>query len=210
MNQMTIEEQNWQAIYTKLYSQAKRLAYTQGISRWHGQEYDVSWDITQESICRALEYARKTAAPIQSMDHFLMVIAQHYSKDLRRRECRLVPSTWGQEATFEGRDQIHVGEQAIENAHNEHLYQKLAGEIACFPTKQRQAVLWDLASRMSFDNEPTPLQAAFLASGIHLEKYRAPQLVTQKERNQYAALLHAAYRRLACIAQKKCWVFYEL
>lgn len=31
MSQMTIEEQNWQAIYTKLYSRAKRLAYTQGI-----------------------------------------------------------------------------------------------------------------------------------------------------------------------------------
>lgn len=104
-----------------------------------------------------------------------------------------------------------MSEQVSEtNAHYERLFQKLAGEIACFPTKQRQTVLWDLASRMSFDDEPTPLQAIFLAFGNHLEKYRAPRLVTQKERNQYASLLRAAHRRLACIAQKKRWSFYEL
>jgi len=170
----------------------------------------VSWDITQEIICQALEYACKIAAPIQSMDHLLMVIAQHYSKDVRRRECRLVPSTWGQKMTclaLEDRDQMHVSEQAIENAHNERLFQKLAGEFACFPTKQRQAVFWELASRMSFDDEPTPLQAIFLAFGNHLEKYRAPRLVTQKEHNQYTSLLRAAHRRLACIAQKNAGPF---
>lgn len=208
MYQKITEDNSWQLTYEKLYKQARYLVYALDVSSWCGQEYDVAWDITQESICRTLEYTKRTAEPIRSMDHLLSVVAQHYGKDLRRRECRHIRPAENQELEAlipESEEQLSFGEQAIENVHQECLFQSLAQEIAHFPKKQRQALLCDLANRMSFEDQPTPLQAAFLRCGIHLEAYRMPSLPTQRERERHTSLLSYAYRRLARLAQEKHW-----
>ena len=64
-------------------------------------------------------------------------------------------------------------------------------------------LLTDLASRMSFDGQPSALQAAFHVEGIHLEDYRGMRPKTARERSQNAALLNHAYKRLKTIEEVK-------
>lgn len=85
---------------------------------------------------------------------------------------------------------------ADEDPYHESLFHLLANRIAQFPSKQRDALLAELASRMVFDEKPTVLQAAFQAEGITLEEYRQLQPATEQTRAHRAALLYQAYQRL--------------
>ena len=88
---------------------------------------------------------------------------------------------------------------ATEKVYQREIFALFAREISKFPQKQRLALLSDLANRMFFDEQPTPLQEAFLAVGIRLEDYKRPFLADSDERKRSAALLAHAYRRVATI-----------
>jgi hypothetical protein len=176
------------------------------IANWQGQEEDVVWDIVQESTRKVFEYARKVERnqqePIQSLAGLLRTTAQNNTLDLRRREKRLFRDTTPNEHSFAD-SEISFSEQAIENVYHERLFRILAHEIAHFPRKQRQALLADLAERMAFDKQPTTLQAAFQAEGIHLEEHRRARPQCGLERNRNAALLYQAYQRLKNLEEVK-------
>ncbi len=94
----------------------------------------------------------------------------------------------------------------IAQNYQEQLLTQVAREIANFPKKQRKALLIDLANRMYFDKQPTPLQKAFLEAGIQLEQYRQPLPKDIQERNQHASLLNHANKRIAqlpCVQEYK-------
>lgn len=199
MTETKITEKSWSESYPQLHALARRLVHQLNVSQWRGQEEDVAWDIVQESMRRAYEYSQKAAygerEPVQSLTALLKTVAQNYSRDLWRREWRL-----SREAAYAPQGFIanegNFSEIATENAYRESLFRLLAHEIAQFPAKQRQALLADLANRMAFEEQLSPLQAAFQAEGIRLEEYQKSRIENDLERGRNAALLAHAYKRL--------------
>jgi DNA-directed RNA polymerase specialized sigma24 family protein len=206
VSQLQINETCWSESYPQIHAQARRLVHQLKVGHWQGQEEDVAWDIVQESMRKTLEYARKVESggyePIQSLTALLTTVVQNYGRDLRRREWRLQRETTHAFQGFVDNEQ-NFGDVAIENVHLEHLFRFLAHEIARFPRKQRQALLMDLADRMAFEEQPSTLQAAFQAEGIHLEEYRNSYPQGARERNRNAALLNHAYNRLKGLEEIK-------
>jgi len=199
-------EIDWAEGYPQLHRQTRRLVARMKIASWQGQEEDVVWDIVQESMRKVFEYVckveRNEEEPIQSLTGLLRTTAQNNTLDLRRREKRLFRETPSNERCFAD-GEISFSELATENVYHERLFRILAHEIALFPSKQRQALLADLAERMAFDRQPTILQAAFQAEGIHLEEYRRTRPLCGRERNRHAALLYQAYQRLKNLEEVK-------
>jgi hypothetical protein len=87
-------------------------------------------------------------------------------------------------------------ELAINNLFREWLYIKLSQDIVRFPEKQRRALLVDLANLMHFDEEPTPLQQAFLNQKIRLQDFQQPLPINSVERTRHASLLSLALKRV--------------
>lgn len=199
MLQTKISEKSWEESYSQLHAQARRLVHQLKVAHWQGQEEDVAWDIVQESMRKALEYARKAekgeGEVVQSLPALLSIIARNYGRDLRRREWRLSKEATNIPQGFVD-SEASFSEVATENVYHERLFRSLAHEIALFPLKQRQALLADLAGRMAFEKKPSTLQAAFQAEGIRLEEYRSSRPTDERERNRNAALLAHAYKRL--------------
>lgn len=199
---------NWQEVYALLKPIAKSMVYTYHVPAWRGQENDIAEDIVQEVARRLLEYkqklAQREATPIQSLKPMLKVIAYNYGKDMRRRDLRMTRIEVQEDDDVEQQGilngEIDAEECATENVYYEMLFTDIAREIATFPYKQRRALLVDLATRMSFEQQPTPLQKAFLKVGIHLEEYQNLQPSPTEERNRYTSLLAHAYRRISALA----------
>ena len=197
-------EATWNDLYTTLRTLTRYLVYSFHVPSWRGQEEDVIEDIVQETARRLIERARKAergeAEPIHSLKQMMIVIAQNYCKDLRRSERRSyhkLPQDYSPE-TFGGvAEQVHTLDAATENVYQEWLYMLIAHEIANFPEKQRQAILTDLANRMSFDTRPTALQKAFLNEGIQLQQYQRSLPASPQERSRHVSLLSHAYKRIA-------------
>jgi len=197
-------EATWQKFYGTLRPFARYLVYSLHISAWTGQEEDMIEDIVQETMRRMIERARKAergeAEPIYSLKHMAVVTARNYCKDLRRAERRLchVALEDLDPAPRAGEDEhLYPLEEVTEKTYQESLFLTIAHEVARFPVKQRQALLIDLANRMSFDSGPTPLQKAFLREGIQLKAYQQLLPKNPLERSRHAALLTYAYQRVA-------------
>jgi DNA-directed RNA polymerase specialized sigma24 family protein len=198
---------NWQDIYMMLRPLAKRIVYSYRVPAWRGQENDVAEDIIQETTRKLFEYElkidRREAPPIQALLPMVRVIAYNYGKDVRRRDqrvTRIETEDEGIEHFYFRNDEMSMEECATENAYYEMLFTEMAQEIAHFPYKQKQALLIDLATHMSFEQQPTPLQKAFLKVGIQLQDYQHQLPTTAEERNRYTSLLAHAYRRVSVLA----------
>ncbi|MFL5624109.1 MAG: hypothetical protein ACJ788_00755 [Ktedonobacteraceae bacterium] len=197
-------EVGWSDLYTSLRALARYLVYSFNVSSWQGQEEDLIEDIVQETIRRIIERVLKAecgeVGPIHSPKHMIMTIAQNYCKDLRRSDRRLLhmpPQDYALEILIDVDEQANTLDAATESMYQEKLFVLLAHEIANFPDKQRKALLIDLANRMCFDTQPTPLQNAFLEMGIQLQQYQQPLPANTKERSRHISLLSYAYRRIA-------------
>jgi DNA-directed RNA polymerase specialized sigma24 family protein len=197
-------EATWSVLYPTLRYLAKQFVYSFHVSCWNGQEEDIVEDIVQEVARRILEYSlraqRGEVKPIYSLEHAIRTIVHNYCIDLTRRDRRLIHSQ-SHEFSFEDVSaleyQMNLFEEATENIYREEVFTLIAQDIANFPQKQRKALLIDLANRMIFDNQPTPLQKAFLAVGIHLQEYQQPLPENHTERSRHSALLNIAYNRIA-------------
>jgi DNA-directed RNA polymerase specialized sigma24 family protein len=200
--QTVSSEMIWAECYPQLYKQARKFVERVKVANWHGQEDDIAWDATQESMRKVFEYTQNKKEPIQALHSFLKTTMQHSILDLRRREKRLYRETTEAPLEFVDRD-IHFSEAALESVFQERIFRVLARAIAQFPCKQRRALLADLAGRMAFGRTPTALQAAFQAEGICLEEYRHLQPQNERERSRNAALLYQAYRRLRGLEEVK-------
>lgn len=195
---------DWAELRTLLYPITRRHIYAFGISSWRGQENDVVEDVIQETLLRLLERSEKArrgvTSPIYSPKHMAISTAYNYSVDMTRRDRRHVRIAAQDisEKSGEGMTElVDYTEIATENVYRETIFTWAVYEIANFPVKQRDALLVDLASRMSFDAQPTPLQKAFLAVGIQLRHYQKPLPTDPEECTRYRSLLHHAYKRLA-------------
>jgi DNA-directed RNA polymerase specialized sigma24 family protein len=190
-------------LYPFLESLAKYFVYSLRVPSWKGQEDDIAADIVQETWRRVIERSRKAergeAPPIRSLKSIITVIAHNYCKDLSRHDRRLLriqPQDVSPKAQVPMPDQQNLVESGTESVYQESLFKLLAREISGFPEKQYIAVLTDLANRMYFDKQPTPLQKAFLESGIDLRDYQKPLSTDPQERSRHVSLVTCAYRRI--------------
>lgn len=194
----------WKELCASLHTLARGLIYAFDLPCWRGQEYDLAEDIVQETVLRTLERLRKAerdeAAPILYLQHMMSAIARNYCRDVWRRDRRLlrfVDDDIPPDAALVAGDTTHFTDLAVEHVFREALFSQIAGEIAHFPLKQRQALCVDLANRMGFEKQPTALQAAFEQAGIKLQDYQYPLPQDPRERRQHMSLLSYAYKRLA-------------
>ncbi len=197
----------WRKLYPSLESLAKYFVYTLHVPSWRGQEDDVVADIVQETGRRLIERSRKAergeATPIHSLKNMMIAIAHNYCNDLGRHDRRLsrIQSQVAiQQTPLTMHDQACVLESGTENVYQESLFKLVAREIASFPAKQRNAVLTDLANRMRFETQPTPLQTAFLEVGIDLRKYQKSLPADPQERSRQVSLVTYAYKRVASLS----------
>jgi DNA-directed RNA polymerase specialized sigma24 family protein len=196
----------WQKLSLLLRPLIKRWVYNSHVPSWNGQEFDIVEDILQESLFRIFKYTKKAESgavpPIESLEHISVVIAHNCCKDLRRKDQRLIRLSpdermFGCQVVMP--KQSDVSEIAIDNLFRAWLYIKLSHDIVKFPDKQRRALLVDLANRMHFDEEPTPLQQAFLDQKIRLQDYQKSLPVNTVERTRHASLLSLALKRVGQI-----------
>jgi len=199
----------WINLYTFLRLYVRRLVYTSGTATWRGQEDDIVDDIVQEAIVRVLKCIRRAESgegiPVASPAGLGIVIARNYYEDLRRRDRRLVRI-----ANDDDSPGVHVvlqshldpSEMALNNMFLEWLYIKFSLEAVKFSHKQRTALLIDLANRMDFEVQPTPLQKAFLEVGIRLQDYQQPLPKDAVERSRHASNVSLAFARTRVWARK--------
>ena len=164
---------------------------------------DCAEDVLQETMYRMVEYACKAESgevkPIRSLQGLALTAARNYQYDLWRRKRRiahLTASNYSSVVHALGEDTLDAMEVAVENVYREQLFKLLAQEIVRFPPKQKQALLIDLANRMSFGPQPTPLQEAFLEVGVDLQQYQRPLPDEPVEYRRHTAILNCAYRRI--------------
>jgi DNA-directed RNA polymerase specialized sigma24 family protein len=201
-------EKGWVALYSLLLPLAKRWVYTAHICSWAGQEIDIAWDIVLVSIQRTYEYNLKAQSeniPIVSFQRLSIRIAKNYFQDLRRKDSRLQPFNRDGCSLVEYtvHDETNIAEVVLDKLHEEWLFREIAKEIATYPPKMREAMLIDIAIRMDFDAQPTPLQAAFLEVGIQLQDYA--ELLPQDPimRSRHASLVSLGYKKLAMVFRSR-------
>jgi DNA-directed RNA polymerase specialized sigma24 family protein len=199
----------WHKFSPRLQMKCRRLVYSFHVPAWRGQEEDIIQDILQETARRIIERLQKAvrgeATSPYAFEPMVAAIAQNYCRDMRRRDRRLlrIISDESESTLLDSLNtsmRIDPTEMAIESTYQENLFTQLAQDIVRFPCKQRQALLIDLANRMSFETQPTPLQRAFLDVGIQIKDYRRQLPVAEQERKRHAALLGCAYKRVARLA----------
>jgi len=191
----------WFPLYLLLLPLAKRWVYAARLYTWAGQENDIAWEIVLVTIQRTYEYNLKAQGenvPIESFQRLSIRIAKNYFQDLRRKDSRLQPFNRDGCSLVEKtiHDEINIEEVILDKVYEEWLFQEVAKEIASYPTKLRTAMLIDIARRMEFGIQPTPLQAAFLDLGIPLQDYA--ELLPQEPimRSRHSSLVSLGYRRL--------------
>ena len=193
----------WANLYPILLSRVKRWVYNSNVFSWIGQESDIAWDIVLTAMRRTFEYALKAqneGIEISSLERLSGVIAKNCFLDLRRKDHRLFHfdsdncSQWERSVTY---NEVDISEVILEKIHEEWLFKEVAKTIAEFPGKMRMAMLIDIALRMDFDSQPTPLQAAFLEVGIQLRDFEDLLPEDPIMRSRHASLVSLGYRKLA-------------
>jgi hypothetical protein len=149
---------------------------------------------------------RGEVGEVQSFKHLTIKIAENYCRDLRRKDWRLCRDPLLQGEPEAGESEETPFESAIEEMYQESIFEAIAYEVARFPIKQRQALLIDLANRMSFSTQLTPLQEAFLHEGICLKQYQLSLPMDALERSRHTALLHCAYQRLVRLPRIRAYM----
>ena len=198
----------WIPLYLMLPPLAKRWVYSAHIYSWIGQENDIAWDIVLVTIQRTYEYAlkaRRENIPIASIQRLSIKIAKNYFHDLRRKDSRLQPFNRDgySQVEYAIHDEINTAEAVLDKVHEEWLFQEIAKEVANYPPKMRMAMLIDIAMRMHFGSNPTPLQAAFLEVGIRLEEFQNLLPEDPVMRSRHASLVSLGYRKLAILLRNR-------
>ena len=198
-------------LYHATRPRVKRIVHLCGITGWRGQEYDIIEDHVQEAVIRTWEFSQQAACgearPLGSPEAMCMTIAHHYSIDRMRqsrRFIRLEQNNYAPEVRIVRYHRIDPPEEVIDQAYEEALLLMLPAKIIEFPSKQRRALLIDLANLMDFDGDPSPLQQAFLNVGIRLQDYQQPLPEDLVELSRHRSLVSIAYKRVAnlpCVKQ---------
>ncbi len=203
----------WSKLYSFLRPRVERWVYSSHISSWRGQEEDLVDDIVQEAVIRTLKYARRAeqgeVSMIASFEGFSLKIAHNYLQDLRRRDWRLshfITDDRSSRLPVIMSSRFDVLEDITDYQFLESIIVMLPAEIVKLPTKQRRALLIDLANRMHFGVYPTPLQRAFLEVGIQLQDYQQALPEDPVELSRHRSLVSIAYKRIANLACVKQYI----
>jgi DNA-directed RNA polymerase specialized sigma24 family protein len=199
----------WAELYLLLRPLVKRWVYNSGVSSWRGQEDDVSEDIVQEAVYRLLKYAlnadKGEAAPIEIPEHMVTVIAHNCFIDKWRKDSRLVRYDTDDRSSLEHLVKVRTidpSEVASDCVYYAWLFLKLADFVVTVSTKQKTALLRDLAQRMHFGNSLTQLQKAFADKGMELRAHQGWRGKNKREQSQHAANLSLALRQIKKWAAK--------
>jgi len=202
-------EEDWMRCMNWLRACVRRIVYSAHLVLWRGQEEDIIEDVVQETVRRILERSQQAerleAAPICSLERMCFSIAHNYCIDMLRRDSRLLrvsaDCSWFEDECVPD-NQANAFEVAIEQAFQEEIFTRLAHQVARFPEKRRRALLIDLANRMCFERELTPLQKAFMAVGIDFREFRQALPSDPANRSRHGALKSLAYKQISTLMQE--------
>lgn len=203
------DEQTWAKLICSLRGRVRHFVYAARVGCWQGQVEDVFEDVVQETLSRIFEYGQRVergeALPIDSLEHLALRIARNFCTDMLRRDGRLrriaADSSWFEDEYLSD-NQTNSFEMAIERVSQEEIFTRLAHLVAGFPEKRRRALLIDLANRMCFERELTPLQKAFLSVGIDFREFRQALPADPANRAKHAALKSLAYKQITTLMQE--------
>jgi len=202
-------EEDWMRCINWLRSCVRRIVYSAHFAFWRGQEEEIIEDVVQETMRRILERSQQAerleAAPVRSLERMCYSIARNYCIDMLRRDNRLLrvsaDCSWLEDDCMPD-NQANSFEVAIERASQEEIFTGLAQQVARFPEKRRRALLIDLANRMCFERELTPLQKAFMAVGIDFREFRQALPSDPANRTRHGALKSLAYKQISTLMQE--------
>jgi len=200
---------NWHSNYCLLICLVTKWVYSANVATWLTQREDIIAEIVQEAIVRSLWRIHRgnmgELPPVRSVQRICIRIAHNCFIDLIRRDQRLLPITGDapehSQRFIAAGDEEDFPEVAAENVFTASLFEVIVAEVVNFPPKLRTALFIDLACRMSFKGEPTPLQQAFLRAGVALEVYSHQVPRDPGERSRHAALVSLAYKRIRELAR---------
>jgi DNA-directed RNA polymerase specialized sigma24 family protein len=199
---------NWHHIYCLLFLVVKGWVYSANVPSWLAQCDDIIADIVQETIVRTLKRIHRgncgELPPVRTVENLCMKIARNCFIDMIRHDQRLLPITYKvpdcPHEVLYTYDTVDFSDVAIENVYTSSLFGLVVSVIVDFPPKLRTAILVDLAFRMSFKGEPTPLQEAFQQAGIDLEEYSHQVPCDAIMRSRHASLVSLAYKKISAWA----------
>jgi len=196
-------EDIWKDLYHKLRYPIRKFVHSHKFSLRKDQENDIVEDLLQEAVIHVFKYAKRAAeghvAPIDSIERFGYTSALNACRDWWRKERHMLCQSLDDGVPEEMLSRTWVlnpEEVALNLVYQEWIFTKVARGIAQFPQKTRRALLIELAERTFFDNEPTPLQKAFLQQGIRLADYQALKPTDPKLRNRHNSLVNHGFNRV--------------
>jgi DNA-directed RNA polymerase specialized sigma24 family protein len=205
-----LSDKDWEQLQFQIHTYVTGLVRSARHPVWRGQQNDVAWDITGESLYKLvmrIQRADAGKAPrIDCVDSFSKTIAYRcFIDEIRKSKYILWPRENSEDNPYEiglwitpSDLTIDPAELAIENLSNEETISTIAVGITRIPTKQQNALLISLAWMCAFDEEDvTPLPRVLFKLGIQLQDYRTPIPKDRVTRSQHASLLTLAYKRLA-------------
>jgi|SRR6266487_1672976 len=200
----TYSEAIWKRLYHQLRPFITKFVYGHRFSLSKGQENDIVEDLLQEAVIHIFKYMKRVAeglvAPIDSLERFGYTTALNVCRDWWRKERHgllcLSLDDGVPEDVLNRAWTLNPEEVALNLVYQEWIFMKAARDIARFPRKTRQALLIELAERTFFDDEPTPLQKAFLQLGIRLADYQKLKPTDPKLRRRHNSLANHAFNRL--------------
>jgi DNA-directed RNA polymerase specialized sigma24 family protein len=202
---------NWHTLYRQLTLMVTRWVRSANLPTWKAQREDIIEEIVQETLMKVLKRIQRgesgELSPVYSVEGLCIRAARNVFIDMVRRDRRLVPLATvsrddvSYDIPDDGQDYSEV---AVDNVYNANLFRQVAVAIQTFPPKLRAALIIDLVSRMSFEGEASPLQAALHCVGIDLEQYRAQRSSDPVARGRQASLVSLGYKKigtLTCIQE---------
>jgi len=194
----------WMSLYQKLRPYVRKFVYSRRFSLSKGQENDVIEDLLQEAVIHVFKYVKRASeglvAPIDSLERFGYTTALNVCRDWWRKERRMQLyqslDDGAPEYVLNRAWILNPEEIALNLVYQEWIFMKAARDIARFPRKTRQALLIELAERIFFDDESTPLQKAFLQQGIRLADYQGLKPTDPKLRSRHNSLANHAFNRV--------------
>ncbi len=197
-------EATWKNLYDRLRPIIRKFVFSHRFSLGKGQENDIVEDLLQEAVIHIFKYMKRLAegrvAPIDSIERFGYIIALNVCRDWWRKERRMQlyqSLDEGMPVDALNRDWVlNPEEVALNLVYQEWIFMKVARDIARFPRKTLQALLIELAECTCFDDEPTPLQKAFLQQGIRLADYQGLKPADPKLRSRHNSLANHAFNRV--------------
>ncbi len=197
-------EDIWKNLYRNLRPSIRKFVCSHRCALIKGQENDVVEDLLQETVIRVFKYAKRAAeghvAPIDSIERFGYTTALNVCRDWWRKERHMLQwQSLDDGVPVDALSRVWVlnpEEEVLNLVYQEWIFMKAARDIAQFPQKTRRALLVELAERMYFDDEPTPLQKAFMQQGIRLADYQGLKPADPKLRSRHASLANQAFNRV--------------